>query len=333
MRVEADKRSRHVEPAPDAERAAREAHRALARAEAKAARALATIERCRSYLLQGLPSAQAWARKVGYGPLQVRRLMALGRTLIDEPDLEDKVARGDVPAETAAQIGRVMRDPKVELDEQQKAEWKRKAENDDPNRVRDEAEQAVEDAHQGAPTLPLRFRVTKKTRDGFRRVRLLMADGQRVMPTDGEVLGRMVQDWLLRHDPRLKPLPKRRTRRRTRDVPKRVQAIVKRRSGGLCEICRHRRGRELVHLKPFAEGGGNEADNLAHGCRDCHVLLDAGVFRFTHFDEAGRPVFGFDHERFETVSARDGASCVRERPPAYGASRRLRPATMATGPP
>ncbi len=86
-------------------------------------------------------------------------------------------------------------------------------------------------------------------------------------------------------------------------------------------------GVEFAHLKPFAHGGSNEADNIADSCRDCHVLLDAGVFGFSHFDEAGCPVFVFDHTRFESSetaaheseadSKTDGPSQVRERAPPY----------------
>jgi len=302
MKIDADKRSRNVEPAPEAERAARRARRAIARAEARAGKALATIERRRSYLLSGCRSVHAWARRAGFGPRQTRRLLRLGRTLLDEPDLEEDVARGDVPAETAADVGEVLREQKLGLGEEEREKWKRKAREEEPDKVRDDAEQAVEDARQGAPTFPLRFRVTKKTRDGLRRVRLLMGRGQRVLPTDNEVLGRLVRDYLLRHDPREKPVPARpsgRSAHRSRRVPRQVRALVERRSGGTCEICRARPAFELVHLKPWAQGGSNEPDNLAHACRDCHVLLDGGAFTFSHFDEAGAPVFSVRRDRFE----------------------------------
>ena len=117
MKLGADKRSRDVEPAPEAERAARRAFRSVAAAEAKAGKALATIERTRCYVLAGFRSVHAWARSVGYGPHHTRRLLYLGRALLDEPDLEEKVARGGVPAETVAQLGRMFRDPEVQLNQ------------------------------------------------------------------------------------------------------------------------------------------------------------------------------------------------------------------------
>ncbi len=128
MKIEADRRSRDVEPAPDAERSARRAYRAIVKAETTAAIALATVEQRRSYVLAGFRSVHAWARKVGYGPQQIHRLLELGRTLIAEPDLEEKVAEGKVPAETAAQIGRVLREGKLDLDPKQKDDWRRRAE-------------------------------------------------------------------------------------------------------------------------------------------------------------------------------------------------------------
>jgi len=320
MRVGSDKRSRKVEPAPEAERTAREARVPLARAEAAAAKALATIEQRRSYLLTGYRSVYAWARDAGYAPQQARRLLKLGRALLDEPDLESKVAEGHVPPETAAHIGRLFRDPVVELDEEQRAQWKRRAEDDDPERVRHDVEQTIEDARQGAPTFPLRFQVTKATKDGFHRVRRLMGQGKRTMPTNGEAFGRLVREYLLGNDPLEQKLPRQGpTRNKDRDgegqsryVSRRARAIVKRRSGGTCEICGERRAIELIHLVPFAGGGSNEADNLVDGCRDCHVLYDADVYRFSHHDEDGRPVFDLDQDKLRD----DGT--VRERaPPAY----------------
>jgi len=330
MRVGSDKRSRAVERAPDAERAAREARIPLLQAETAAAKALATIERRRSYLFSGYRSVHGWARDAGYAPLQVRRLLRLGRALLDEPDLEPKVADGSVPAEVAAQIGRLFRDPFVQLDEEQRAGWKRRAELDDPDRVRHDVDQAIEEARQGAPTFPMRFQVTQQTRDGFHRARVLMGQGQRTLPTHGEVLGGLVHEYLLRHDPLERELPHRdevpdHGEGRSRYVSQRVRATVKKRSGGTCEICGERRAIELIHLVPFAQGGTNEADNLADCCRDCHVLYDAGAYRFAHHDDDGRPVFDLDRDQLRE----DGE--VRERaPPAYRVRRaRAIPSTSA----
>ena len=81
VKLHAVKRSREVKPAPQAERAAQEAQRAIARAEHRGAKALALIEKRRAPVVSGYTSAQAWAEANGYGDQQARRLLALGRAL------------------------------------------------------------------------------------------------------------------------------------------------------------------------------------------------------------------------------------------------------------
>ena len=327
-RICADKRSREVAAAPLAERAAREAFCELARVEVKAARALATIERKRSYLLSNFASVLAWARSVGYGPAQAHRLLALGRSLTAAPELEAKVRGGQVAAESAISVGRVLAEPALELGAPEKAAereaWVERAEAVPPSPFRDAAERAVEEARQGAPTLPMRFLVTKAVKDGFHRARLLMSGGKRHPLTEGETFGLLTQFWLAANDPRLVPLPKRRrgvTGRgeATRHVPQSVKAIVERRSGGKCEICHERRAQEKVHLSvPHAKGGSREADNLADACRSCHVLLDGGVLVFAGFGSRGQPRFRMDASRLPGGgSGTQGEELVRERAPPY----------------
>ncbi|MHC4958819.1 MAG: HNH endonuclease [Planctomycetota bacterium] len=318
--VSVDRRSREVRAAPKAERAARHAFAELARAEVRAARALATIEQRRSYVLSGHASVMGWAQAAGLGPQQARRLLALARSLRAAPELGAKVFRGRIPAESVVSIGRVLTEPTLDLAPSQQAAWIGKAETVAPAHLRDAAERTVEEARQGAPTLPLRFMVTKDTKDGFHRARLLMARGEARTPTEGEALGNLVTEFLARNDPRARELPRRRRGptgegERDRYLPRRVKAIVERRSGGTCEVCRTRRAREKIHLRvPHAKGGSREADNIADACRDCHVLVDAGVFVFSCFDETdGRP-------RFQR-GAGQPPGAIRERAPPYRAGR------------
>jgi hypothetical protein len=325
LKVEVDKRRRVVRPAPAEEQAAREAFVAIAKAEVAAAKALAAIESFRSYICSGKASVQEWAGAIGFGPQQLRRLLALGRALRLAPELEERVRSGSVAAENAVVVGRVLGEPALDLSRSEREDWVRRAGSVAPKVLRDEAERAVECARQGAPTLPMRFRVTKKTRDGFRRARILMSRGRKRAFSDGEAFGGLVDSWLRAHDPRERMLPVRRResapqREGVRYIPRRVRAIVERRSGGLCEVCRERRAREKIHFRvPHAMGGSREADNIADACRDCHVLVDAGVFRFTHVDENGRLRWRFDRERLESFRSKrwfeDGR--VRERAPPY----------------
>ena len=317
MRVQADERSRDVSPAPAAERAAREAFREIARAEEKAARALATIERRHAHVRHGFASVHAWAAEVGYGPWQTNRLLALGRTLRAAPVLALKVRTGKVTAEAAVSIGRVLREPALELNAAQRQGWLAKAETTSPRALREEAEKAIEEARQGRPTCALRLRVTVAARDGFRRARLLMSKGRRRTISEGETFGRLVTEWLVSHDPRLRPLPRRRSGptagRRSRYIPRHVRALVERRSGGTCEICGVRRATEKIHFQtPHAQGGGREVEDLADSCRDCHVLLDAKAYEFAGFDADGHPQWTFHPD---AVGSAEGTTRVRERLP------------------
>jgi len=324
--VFADKRSRDVAADPGAERAAREAFSELARVEVKAARALATIERKRSYLLSKFASVFAWARSVGYGPSQTYRLLALGRSLIAAPELEPKVRRGEVAAESAISVGKVLAEPALELGAPERAPeraaWLERAETVAPASFRDCAERAVEEARQGAPTQQMRVWLTKDASAGFDRAQLLMSVGQRRMKSQGETLGLMTDYWLAQNDPRLVPIPKRRRGRtgrgeKTRYIPRDVKATVERRSGGKCEVCLERRATEKIHLVvPHAVGGSREADNIADGCCDCHVLVDAKVFVFAGFGEDGSPRLVLGPGRLPG-GGRSGEDLVRERAPPY----------------
>ena len=327
MKVYADKRSREVEPAPQAERAAQEAQRAIARAEHRAAKALAMIEKRRAHVISGYTSAQAWAEANGYGDQQARRLLALGRTLTAAPELERKMRSGAVSSDAVLAVGKVLCEPSLELSAAEREAWLERACTLPPRQLREEATKAVEEARQGEATFPMRFHVTAATKDGFHRTRLLMSKGQPRMISEGQTVGRLVQDWLAGHDPRLRPLPKRRSGptggTRSRYRPKQVDAIVERRSGGTCEICRVRRAVEKIHIRErHAQGGSREVDNLADGCRECHLMVEAGVFRFSHFDEEGHPQFTFHpgslHGEGNHEGGADQPSEVRERaPPRY----------------
>jgi len=322
MRVTADKRSREVGSVPAAQRDALDGLRTIAKGEHQAAVALATIEKERDYVRSGYTSAQAWAEANGFGDLQARRLLALGRALAEAKELEGKMRSAQVPSDSVLAVGRVLLEPALELKAAERGAWLDKACKLPPRELREEANRTVEEARQGEITYPMRFHVTRAAKDGFQRSRLLMSKGQTCLISEGQTFGRLVHDWLDRHDPRRTPLPQRRrgptdgTPSRYR--PRQVDALVERRSGGTCEVCGVRRAVEKIHLrKSHAEGGSREVDNLADGCRECHVMVDAGVFRFSHFDEQERPQWAFHPGSLLPPTE------VRERaPPRYAARRR-----------
>ncbi|MHC4940854.1 MAG: hypothetical protein ACYTHK_18075 [Planctomycetota bacterium] len=302
MKVEVDRRSCRVDAAPEAEKLLALESRHYIRLEVRVAKAMANVERNRAYLRRGHKSIESWAAEYGYGPRQVRHLLEIGRALLGTPALEEKVHAGAVTTEGAAQVGRVVRaggDP---------AEWLAKAESMPPWQLAQAATRAIEEARQDETTFPLRFQVTRTAYEGFFRARLLMSRGKRAALTDGQTFARLVDDYLERHDPRRKPLPKRKAGAAFgRYISARVVAEVERRSGGNCEICGERRAIEKMHLAvPHALGGGREAENIGDGCHFCHTMLDAGIIEFAGFDETGKPEFVVHADRL-----------VRERAPPY----------------
>lgn len=312
--VETDQRRCEIQAAPEAERILRSQARRFAALEADLACALAEVEKRRSYLLHGAPSVQAWAESRGYGPRQVRQLLELGRALLASPKLEEKVRAGKVVAESAAQVGRVLSDEAVQAAGVDETEWLRRAESMPPRMLQDAAVAAIEEARQEESTIPIRLRVTRSARSGFQRARLLLSRGRQKAVTEGETFGVLVEGYLERHDPKRRPLPARRAsraldggaaRRNSRRIPARVVAEVERRSGGRCEICRGRRAVEKMHLQvPHARGGMRELDNLADACHQCHLLADAGYYRFARFNAAGQPEWSAHPERISTVRER-----------------------------
>jgi len=140
----------------------------------------------------------------------------------------------------------VLAEPALELAAPERAAWLEQAETVAPASFRDAAERAVEEARQGAPTLPMRFWVTKDASAGFDRAQQLLSIGQRRLKSQGETLDLLTNYWLAQNDPRLVPIPKRRRGRtgrgeKTRYIPRDVKATVERRSGGKCEVCLEQR--------------------------------------------------------------------------------------------
>ena len=308
-----DQRCCEIESAAEAEAVLRTKLGEFTRLEANLARAMAEVEKKRSYLLAGFRTVRQWAEAQGYGPRLVSQLLELGRSLLVSPRLEEKVLAGKVCPESAAHVGRVLRDKAVQKAGVDETEWLDRAESMPPRQLRDAAIAEIEEAHQQETTVAVHMRLTRTARKDLQKVRLLISRGRRVPATEGEAVGASARCYLEHHDPARKPLPARRSGTTAsgpdRRIPPRVVAQLERRSRGVCELCGERRATEKIHLHvPHAQGGSREVDNLAHACHQCHTLFDAGYFELRGRDPQGRPVWDVHPERLDEL---------RERSPPY----------------
>lgn len=73
----------------------------------------------------------------------------------------------------------------------------------------------------------------------------------------------------------------------------RIRQRVIRRANGLCEHCADRGqvkpGREVDHIKPVAQGGTDDDDNLQYLCIECHERKTCADMGYTY-----RPTIGLD---------------------------------------
>jgi len=351
-RIRTDKRTRDVDPSEVAKQVFRERFARARSDEVDLALALLQIDEKSGHVFDGIASVRKWALPYGCGPAQAGRLLALGRAIRLAPQLAEKVRSGEICSESAVQIGRLFGEEALDLDGEAKQEWLEKAASMPPEAFREAVGKAIDDARQQAVTRPITLFVTRDTFNGFQRVRSILAKGRSKLPTEGEAFAHLVADWRRKNDPLVAPLPKkgkRRSKGRTRHRTAREEARVARRSGGVCEICKVARATTYMHIHPWVKGGGQTAEELVHGCGDCHFFLDRGVWVFLGWTAEGRARTAFNPDRLRPVeeadepddaaapggaaegatdgppgdqggaddAPRDGASDVRERAPPY----------------
>jgi hypothetical protein len=145
-------------------------------------------------------------------------------------------------------------------------------------------------ARRGATDLTrLTLHVGSETARRWRRTCRLMARSDQREVGDGEVLDRLVKDWLQRHDPRYARATRLRKRRgdagdrpRTRHVPASVRAEVLERDGDRCcvPLCPDTAYLDFAHLHVrFADGGDATTGNLGRMCHGHNLMQEAGLLR------------------------------------------------------
>jgi hypothetical protein len=328
MQIVADRRRRTVDPSPDRVRDARRTAAVYLDSRLDMAKALAALQKGGDHLLLGYGSLRDYATQVLRIPgSEVRNLMDLGQSLGllaapadppvgtatdasgetpedalfggDEPrssspppTIEDRVRDGALPTDNAAQLARLTRELGG-LSEEEQARWSRLAETTPGWKFRGMVSSAIESAKQGRPTQRFETYVTESAMEDFRRAKVIGSKRAGRRLTDGQTLALIARRFVEREDERYVGEKKRRVAHTNRVPSSRfVPAEVRR---GIA-----------------ARGGAREIDDLARGCTNHHLLLDAGLIRFVGFDAWKRPLF----------RARDGR-LIQRSPPGWanGATR------------
>lgn len=298
MTIAVDQRSIPATRQPEAHARITGALERLRDLQVELAKDFALVDRSNHFVHEGCASVVEYGVRLGYSRGEVRTLTHLGKTFAAEPEAEARFRAGTLTLDAGAAIGRIYARPILLRPGDR---WLRYAESDPlrtlRRRIKERVEaqaQAYAHAHLGLEEITLL--VTARTKDRFDRAREVASQQADEHVTEGQTFTRLVDFYLAKNDPLLKPGRARRVgptheNPQSRYVPADVRRQIERRSGGVCEVpmCEHRLGLELAHRTPHASGSGREASDLGQLCHRHHVLYDAGEIPWPLPREPGGP--------------------------------------------
>jgi hypothetical protein len=241
------------------------------------ARMLATGIRAGRHLDDLSVSASWFGHHYGLGPSEVHRLIALGFLVEEHPEVEAPFLEARLSLENASLLHDLYSIKSAVREGEDWLQWAIEIPTSD---FRKKVEKRVVEVAEGGPVDHVGFFVSRETRRRFDRAREIASRKAGRMLTRSETFGRLVDDYLQRHDPLyLQSRPARRTKRpRAGDyVPESVKRDVRRRFGNRCAVagCTHTTFLEIAHIVPRALGGLNRVEDLLELCRPHHELFDA----------------------------------------------------------
>lgn len=259
------------------------------------ARCLAAIDLKRAFVDEGASSTEHLGEEAGYDHQRVRELTQLGRGILEEPGLEQRVREKRIPFRAGIVVGRILGWPeRMEPGD----DWLSLAEEVGLRELQGRVRARIEEVAQRRKLHAVTAHLTEETLEKVDHCRMLAEKQRNGIPqTFGQTIDFMADETIRGRDPRWKPkgtrrLPPTQTLPWSRTVPADVTRELWERSGGLCEFgsCR-RAGRDRCHLEPHAEGSGRETDDQVLGCRVHHKEFDAGLLKFLEWTGDGRPEF------------------------------------------
>jgi len=272
---------------------------------------------------EGYGSLSDFARAHGLDVRMAHSLTSAGRLFLVRPDAERLFLEGRLPLEHASLLGEVVREeggvpsdrkgPGGDLD------WVDYACGVSTKEFRRAVRNRREEIRQGERVSVLEIPVSDRTRDGFHRARVLLGRRTHFLPTEGQTLGILVDEFLDRHDPvrrdaraaaratvagetaaeggdagaNGKTAPKngkKPLRRLLRCglvgdyIPEKFKREVRTRFFNRCavESCTNEDHLEFAHKHPRALGGSNHPWNLLLLCGRHHEMFDGKRMFLVH---------------------------------------------------
>jgi hypothetical protein len=224
-----------------------------------------------------MASTSFFGHQHGLGPSEIHRLIALGFLLEEHPEVEAPFLETRLSLENASLLHDLY---SVKSAVREGEDWLALAIATPTADFRKKVEKRLVEVAEGGPVDHVGFWVSRETRRRFDRAREIASRKAGRMLTRSETFGRLVDDYLQRHDPLyLQSRPGRRTKHpRAGDyVPESVKRDVRRRFGDRCAVtgCQNTTFLEIAHLTPRALGGSNKAEDLIELCRPHHEPFDA----------------------------------------------------------
>jgi hypothetical protein len=252
--------------------------------ELRAARILLRMEAIDGWHCAGSSSAGDFGERHGITAWDARNQLAMGRAIEVEPVIEEKVRARAIPVLSAALLGQVLTDPRLQRDGDTWIEW---AERESTKVFRRRVQRRKEEAAVAGPVVSLCLHVTETTLEGFHRCREIASRKAGVPQTQGQTLAAVVECYRDAYDPdRVKPGKRRMpdTRGRPgRGIAAEVKREVRARTGGRCAVpfCDNSVYVDFAHMRPHRLGSAREAKDILDLCREHHGQFDAGYLKLT----------------------------------------------------
>ncbi len=277
-------------------------------------RALAQIERERTYGIDGASSAAHWGVLHGLDHGRASELLRLGRLLHVKPETEQDVRDGTFTTQHAAVLGGLVEptpalppkhapDPakeaaRVAAERERLLKFAGLAKEKSRRELSRAVNQEKESVKQRERVTTLVFHVKQAAKDDWRFARKLASRKAQRPLTDGEAFSLVVADFVKLYDnddvTGQKSVRERRAgptseNPNARTIPAEVRREVKQRAGDHCEFpgCPNGMFLQICHLRSHADRGDREPANLVLLCSQHHTMMDLGTLRFFERTEAG----------------------------------------------